>query len=153
MVTVLARELPPDMSWRLNAPNVAGMGEISREQVLWARGGREPHERTRCPQPGDIVWMRMHAHGPLLEAAVEAVLEDEGDPNTHRFVIEDCLVDGLPTRRPKVDAFGHRLRELVEDPWWLLRIKIVDPHGAVAFIEAREARLDGAPGWLPREEK
>ena len=137
--------MPPDMSWRLNMPNVAGMGPLDHDAVLHARHGRRANERPPKPAPGDVVSLRTFPHGPLVEAVVEDVLEDENDPNTHQYVVPHA------SRGPVVGPDGERLRELVWDPWWTVRLKVVDAHGATAYVETREARLPGSPGWLPRE--
>jgi len=140
-----ANEMPPQMSWRYNAPGIPGMGELTHEDVVWARR-RPPEQRTPCPIPGMEVYVRLAANGPLVVGTVLEVSVDENDPSTHQYVVPD------PSRPPLTHPLtGRRLRELVDDPWWSLRIRLVDGHGAVAYVDTREARLPGSPGWLPMD--
>lgn len=117
--------------------NPSGM-PVAQHDVVWARC-RPPHERTQPPKAGDRVWYRHHPHGPLTEAEVERVDEsDRGDYNVWRFVLDE-------QRRPVV-VNGERLMEKVDDPWpdvWL--------RTDFGRTVTREARIDGAPGWLPKE--
>lgn len=133
--------LPP-YDPRTNSPLIAGMGVPLPSEVLAARC-RTPGRRTPRPEPGQAVWYRHNAYGPLEEAEVLEVEDNEADPNTHRFVVRD------PLKGPEVHPLtGVRLRELVDDPWWSVRLQVRDRPG---HILTREARHDGSPGWLPME--
>lgn len=123
----------------MNAPRIAGL-DVLPEEVLHARN-RPPVERTPRPEVGQRVWYRHRAHGALERAEVVEVVEDESDPSTHRYVVHD------PTQGPVTDpATGRRLRELVNDPWWSVLLKV---EGHAGLIMTREARIAGSPGWLP----
>lgn len=132
----------PEIDLITNSPVIPGMGRPVPEQVFDARC-REPYRRTRKPDPGDAVWYR-HIYGGTLHAArVVAVLEQPEDPSTHRYVISD------PTRGPDLHPVTNEpLRELVDDPWWSVRLKV---DGMPGTVDTREARIAGSPGWLEME--
>lgn len=130
------------MDSRTNSPRIEGMGVPLPDEVHAARR-RPPGKRSPRPGLGQRVWYRHNAHGPLELAEVVEVVVDETDPNTHRFVVGD------PVKGPEVHPLtGVRMRELVDDPWWSVRLRV---DGRPGITETREARLDGSPGWLPME--
>lgn len=96
---------------------------------------REP---TRHPNPGDHVYYRANEFGPLVDAEIVSwSLDDPDDPNL-----------GLPQPWPEA-------RILVTPPWPDSKLDAGGHHLANSagprpyYVDCREARLDGAAGWLP----
>lgn len=117
--------------------NPSGM-QLTPEQVAWARC-RPPHQRTPWPEPGQRVLYRHDPYGTLTEAVVEHVESSyTGDYNVWRFIVDE--------RGQPVVVGGRRMMEMVDDPW--PDVYLQTDWGRVA---TREARLDGSPGWLPKE--
>lgn len=107
-------------------------------EVAWARERLAPH-RTPAPAVGDEVCYRHDFWGPVVRAEVRWVqpLDDLNDPNLWTIETDGfgnpLQVDGRP-------VFAQRL-----DPWPELHVQVP----GLGLGVTREARLRGAPGWLP----
>lgn len=129
-------------------------GPLTGAEIAWA-SHRPGDARTELPAAGDLVGLREREGGPVLPATVLQVLDSLTDPpavggfdpNVWQVVVNPV------TRAPSYGPDGRYLLELVPDPWprLLVRVDPVDGKGQRKFIEAREARLLGSAGWLPRE--
>lgn len=132
-------------------PRILGAGQNGirgQHEIKWAHG--EPHPKygwhpamprrvpTRLPKSGEHVYYRANDFGPLIDAEIVCwYLDDPGDPNlnwAHSWP-EGKLRITPPWPEGKLDADGHHLA------------KAAGPRPYE--IRTREARLDGAPGWLP----
>lgn len=106
-------------------------------ETRWAQFRPAAH-RSRLPSVGDPVLYRHVEWDEPITAQVVAVqpLDDLDDPNIWRVELDPygdpILIDGRP-----VFAQGF-------DPWPLLTLSTMFGLG-----RSREARLRGAPGWLP----
>jgi hypothetical protein len=107
-------------------------------EVAWARE-RPAQHRTPLPAPGDEVRYRHDYWGPVVRAEVVSVqpLDDLTDPNL--WTVE---LDGLGN---PLQVDGRALIAQKLDPWPTLHLRV--PGLGVGI--SREARLRGAPGWLP----
>lgn len=132
--------------WR--EPVIPGMA-LTRDAAMWARC-RPPSDRVPMCSVGDVVGWREVVRGPVVRATVvEIGPVNYDDPTVWRFVVPN------PSRGPLLDDAGERLRELVPDPWFevklLARRMVGSPpkEGAAVYVWTKEARLPGSPGWLP----
>jgi len=122
---------------RFGAPVIPGL-PFTREMVIWARC-RPPADRPPLPAPGDEVWFRADAHGPLVPATVlEILIGNQQDLSVWRYVVHD------PAAGPVLDGEGRPLMELVDDPWPDVVLRVGASRHAT-----KEARIAGSPGWLP----
>lgn len=110
---------------------------VGPSETRWAQFRPAPH-RSPLPRIGDAVLYRHTVWAEPTVAQVVAVqpMDDLDDPNIWRVELDQLgdpiLIDGRP-----VFAQGF-------DPWPLLTLNTVFGVG-----QTREARLRGAPGWLP----
>lgn len=103
---------------------------------------RPPALRTPFPAPGDWVWYRHDPFGALTEAEVESVdISNPRDQYVWRYAVD-------PASRELIKVEGKSVMEMVDDPWPDVYLKT-----RWGRIVTREARLNGSPGWLPREAK
>lgn len=110
----------------------------SQEEYAWAHA-RPPRHWVRMPALGDTICYRHDPWGEVTDADVMWLqpLDDVDDPHVHSPVLENgrpLLLEGRAVMAQK------------PDPWRLLRIRT-----RYGLVETREARLRGAPGWLPRD--
>jgi hypothetical protein len=126
---------------------------MDEEALRWARC-RPPGSRTRPPEVGEVVGLRMRVYGAVVRAKVlDAEMAppvdtrpgQEIDWNVWRYVVED------PARGPVVlDEAGNRAVCLVDDPWPNVLLETAE--GLRMRTCTREARLPGSPGWLRERE-
>lgn len=119
---------------------VEGMSRVipwSPEELAWQRC-RPPAHRTKLPEVGDTVLVRLDEWSEPVEATVERVqpVDDAGDPHLVRIALDEFgnpqVVDDVP------------VMEMSRDPWALVWLKV-----GPLRTHTREARLRGVPGWLP----
>ncbi len=109
----------------------------TRAEFDWAHD-RPARCRVPVPTEGDTVFYRHDPWAAPTEARVEWVqpADDLDDPHLWDVQVDEhhrpLLHQGRPVMKPKLD------------PWPLLRLKT-----RFGLVDTREARLRGAPGWLP----
>lgn len=131
-------------------------GPLSHEQIAALRC-RPEHRRTTIPPVGDVVGYRHVVGGPVVPALVTEV-DDGAPPGGPHDVLMWRVITGA-NRLPVLDALGRQQHEPVPDPWPSVVLR-VDPvanergelKGPRRFVQTRESRLAGEPGWLPTTE-
>lgn len=109
----------------------------TRAEFDWAHS-RESRHWVPVPTEGDTVLYRHDPWATPTEATVEWVQPADDIDDPHLWVVQTderggvLLHHGQPVMAPK------------PDPWPVLRLKT-----RFGPVETREARLRGAPGWLP----
>lgn len=118
-------------------------------ELVAALRTRPPSRRTDKPYVGEVLGWRAQPGGPVVRAKVLRV-NDEKPADTRAGMPVDWnvwrYVQPAPGAKPIEDLLGNRLIELVDDPWWDVRLETVD--GPPIRVETREERLAGAGGWL-----
>lgn len=108
-------------------------------EFAWARRRPAPH-RTPLPSVGDEVLYRHDAWAEPVRAEVLSVqpLDDHDDP--HLWTVQVDPLSGQP-----ILLEGKPLFVATDDPWPKLTLNVP----GIGRVVTREARLRGAPGWLP----
>lgn len=127
----------------------------SERELAWQRV-RPPEHRVPLPRAGDRVYARLSRFTEPCGAVVVTV------PDLSRGWRWDDLEPGASTPdawtwhllrhnltgQPLLDGLGLPRIELLPDPHPVIRVHV---DGYAGQMEMREARLRGAPGWLPRD--
>lgn len=100
---------------------------------------RPPHERTKLPEPGQVVGYRHEPHGPVSQAQVIRVdMGNRQDWNVWKFATDPRHGENRP-----IEVNGKRVMVLVDDPWPDVYLRTDYGH-----VVTREARAPGSAGWL-----
>jgi hypothetical protein len=124
----------------------------SPEEFAWARL-RPPAFRLPPPHPRQRVLYRHSYWGPVIDAVVEAAPDLDQLPRVDELLALGDLDENVWSvlRHPMTgevlyDGLGLPRIVQLPDPWPVVTLKVA---GRWRRVDTREARLRGAPGWLP----
>ena len=122
------------------------------QEFAWARI-RPPAHRVPVPHVSQRIRYRHQYWGPVVDAVVVSVPDLDHPPTFAEISatgeldqnVWDLLRDNA-TGALLTDGFGAPRPVLLPDPWPMI---VVRAQGVPGLVSTREARLRGAPGWLP----